>query len=332
MGKVDGDVAAALAAGEAREAVDAGIATYFAQRRAMVDGFADANFSLSGAFRLHRAALGWDVLRAPANLSLALPQVLLHATRQAAGKLGAGRLARALEGRSLLLKTAVVREVEWRIMTQLLELPFSQAGRESRRDALAETILAGPHVTARVQATLAAIAAHAADGDLRARLETSVASYAETRAAAAEITTGLLTLSSGAVTLQKLTPGAVTLGPALATALAQQAAVASFPLGSGLGGVWYGMFPAAPSAGLVLGLTGGLMLTVAAAAAFAGLVADPVQYGLGLHQRRLRRMLDALERQMREPGAPGFAARDRYVARLMDVFDMLGAAARALHV
>ncbi len=317
---------------EAAAIVDAGIARYFADRRAKVETFAREKFSLGGAASLHRAALGWDLLRAPANLSLAAPQLLLHGAAALSQAIGARRLHRRLEGRSLLLKTAVVREVEWRIMTQLLELPYAQGDRQAIKDALAETILADPSVAARVAAALAEIGPRAADPTVRARLEASLAEYTETRAAAAEITTGLLTLSSGAIALQKLTPGAVTLGPALAGVLAQQAAISAFPLGSGLGGVWYGMFPAAPSAGFVAGLTGGLMLVAACAAAFAGIVADPIQLRLGLHQRRLRRMLAALERQMREPGAPGFAARDRYVARLMDLFDILGAAARVLHV
>ena len=41
----------------------------------------------------------------------------------------------------------------------------------------------------------------------------------------------------------KLTPGTLTLGPVIAAALAQQAAVASFPLGAALGGLWYGLLP-----------------------------------------------------------------------------------------
>ncbi len=319
-------------AADAAAIVDEGIAHYFADRRARVDAFARANFSWRGAASLHRAALGWDVLRAPANLSLAGPQLLLHAVEAATARLGAKGIARRLHGRSLLLKTAVVREIEWRMMTQLLELPFAQDGRRSERDALAETILADPRVSDRVARALRDIAPHAGEESVRAKLETALATYTETRAAAAEITTGLLTLSSGAIALQKLTPGAATLGPALAGVLAQQAAIAAFPLGPGLGGLWYGLFPAAPTAAFVASLTGGLILGAACTAAFAGMVADPVQFQFGLHQRRLRRMLDALERQMRDPSAPGFAARDRYVARLMDLFDILGAAARALHV
>ncbi len=177
------------------------------------------------------------------------------------------------------------------------------------------------------------LTALAASGDptaRRARVEQALATYASTRAAASEIATGLLTLSAGAVALQKLTPGAATLGPALAGMMAQQAAIASFPLGTGLGGLWYGMFPAGPTLGLTIGLTGGLMLALAGFAAFSGLVTDPIQRRLGWHARRLHRLIDALDRQLRDPQAHGYAARDAYVARLMDLFDLLGAVTRSL--
>jgi hypothetical protein len=48
--------------------------------------------------------------------------------------------------------------------------------------------------------------------------------YAGTRAAAAEIATSLMTVGAGAVALQKVTPGVMSLGPTLAAALAQNAA------------------------------------------------------------------------------------------------------------
>lgn len=70
------------------------------------------------------------------------------------------------------------------------------------------------------------------------------------------------------------------------------------------------------------------MLAGSMLAAFAGVLADPLQRRLGLHQRRLRRMIDAMERQMLDSAAPAFAVRDRYVARLLDVLDMVTAAYR----
>jgi hypothetical protein len=92
--------------------------------------------------------------------------------------------------------------------------------------------------------------------------------------------------------------------------------------------LWYAAFPAAPSAVLMAGLTGGLMAGASVVAAFAGIVADPVQRRLGLHQRRLHRLLDALHRQLLDPQAPGFAVHDHYVARLLDLFDLVGTAYR----
>jgi predicted lipid-binding transport protein (Tim44 family) len=91
------------------------------------------------------------------------------------------------------------------------------------------------------------------------------------------------------------------------------------------------LFPAVPSALMVTGLTGGLMVGAACFAAFAGILTDPLQRRLGLHTRRLHRMLDALERQMLDPAAPGYVVHDHYAARLMDLIDLLGSAYRLAH-
>jgi hypothetical protein len=315
----------------AQAAVEAGTRGYFAARRQCVGPFVDRHFSMRGTLRLHRVALGWDIARAPLNLSLAVPQVVARLGALAASRLGAVRVARAL-GRPLILETAVAREIVWLVNTELLELPFAQPGRVSTRDALAESILATPEVDALMRGALAEIGRRGDDPEFRARLAHAMGEYTVSRAAAAEITTGLLSLSAGALALQKLTPGAASLGPALAGIMAQQAAVASFPLGGWLGGVWYGLFPLAPSLGLVAGTTGGLMLGASVFAAFAGVVSDPVQRALGLHRRRLHRMINALERQVSNPTAAGFAVHDHYVARLLDVFDIVGAAVRLARI
>jgi hypothetical protein len=76
-------------------------------------------------------------------------------------------------------------------------------------------------------------------------------------------------------------------------------------------------------------VTGGLLAITSVAAAFAGIITDPVQKGLGLHQRRLTRLIDALEKQWDvKHGDAEFVAHDPYVARLMDVFDILSTAYR----
>jgi len=306
-----------------------GIRRYFAARRERVQPFVDRNFSLRGTAAIHRAALGLDVLRAPANLLLAGPQAVMKAAGVIAGRLGATRLSRYAASHNLLLRTRVSRRIEALVCTELLELPWSDEA--AQRDALAEAILADQRVAALAEETLLVIGRQADDPAFRARLTEVMGNYATTRAAAAEITTSLMTLGSGAVALKQLTPGAVTLGPALAALIAQQSAIAAFPLGAGLGSLWYAMFPAVPPAMLVAGLSGGLMVAASCLAAFAGLISDPVQRRLGLHTRRLNRMLDALERQMLDPAAPAYAVHDHYVARLLDVFDLLGSAYRLAH-
>jgi len=318
-------------AARVRQAVAAGLGRYYAERRSRVGPFVDRHFCLKGTARIHRAALGWDIARAPANLMLAGPQVGLKAAAAAARALGAARVGKALGSRDLLLKTAVAREVEWLLQTELLELPCDQGTRVATHDALGAAILDDSRIRVPLAALLAALGQQAGEPGFAQRLTRALETYAGSRAAAAEIATGLLTLSAGVLTLNKLTPGAVTLGPALAGAVAQQAAISAFPLGAGLGSLWYGAFPAAPSVALVSGLTGGLLLGAATVAAFAGLVTDPVQRRLGLHQRRLMRLVDALERQTADPSTPAYAVHDQYVARVLDLFDWLGCAHRFVH-
>ncbi len=311
----------------AEAAVANGIRRYFAARRERVGPFVDAHYSLRGTLALHRAALGWDIARAPVNLALALPQIALKLGAWTAGRLGARRFATVL-GRPILLRTAVSREIEWLMQAELLELPVEQPGRASRRDALAEAILAEPGVSAAMDAALRRVGPHSADPAFRERLRRAIGEYGVSRAAAAEITTGLASLGAGAAVANKLTPGMASLGPTVAAMVAQQAAVASFPLGGWAGGLWYGLFPAVPSLALDATATGGMMLAATVFAAFAGIVSDPVQRAAGLHRARLLRMVNALERQWSDPAAAGFVVHDHYVARLLDLFGIVRAALR----
>jgi hypothetical protein len=301
---------------------------YFAGCRARVDGFVDRHFSLRGSLALHRCALGWDLVKAPVNIALALPYFVAQLTARIARRLGAKRLAAYLGSRRILLETAVGREIEWLLMTELLQLPFRQRRRVSSKDALAETILASPALQAVLDQTAEAAGSYADDAGFHDRLERMVAAYAETRAAAAEITTTMMTMAAGAALLKQFTPGAMVLGTAVAGAIAYETAVASFPFGPTLGGLWYGLFPVAASPALLFGVTGGLIAASAVLAAFSGIIADPVQRWLGLHRRRLVRLIDALERQFNGPQSRGFLARDHYVARLLTLFELVSGAYR----
>lgn len=314
---------------EAQGIVAEGARRYFESRRARVDEFVDRHFSLSGSLSMHRKAIGWDMLKAPANIALAVPQIATKLAAAGAKAMGADRASAYLASRKLVFETEVGNEIEWLIITDLLELPFRQGERVSLNDALADTIMSAPEVEERLSRALVQIGKHSDDPTFRERLEDTIETYAGTRVAAAEITTSLLTVGAGALAVKQVTPGVMSLGPALAAALTQNAAVASFPLGASAGSLWYGFFPAATSSLLVGGITGGLLVLTSVASAFAGIIADPVQKRLGLHQRRLQRLIDAVEKQWNsEHEDAAFVAHDPYVARLMDVFDVLSAAYR----
>ena len=310
----------------ARLIVDEAARRYCARRREKIDAFVDRSFSLPGALRLHRRALGWDLLRSPANLALSAPHL---AARVSAGLARRARLTPAadwLDARRYFLQTDVARELEWRLFTELLELPIKQGERDSTHDALAEEILRDPRIG---HGGTGAPQSPAEQEAFRAWLAGAASTYEGSRVSAADLTTAAVSAGVGAVAFKKLTPGMMSLGPAAAQMLVQHAAIAGFPLGTGAGALWYGAFPAAAPAALSIGLTGGLLAAGAVIGAFSGVVTDPLQRRLGLHQRRLRRLIDCLERELTGQDDSRFTVRDHYVARTLDVIEALGLVWRA---
>ena len=98
----------ALARAIVADAVD----RYLEATRARIVPFVDDHFSFSSAWALHRRALGRDLLRAPVNVMLVLPQVvLLPAAAALARRLGWRRAADWLGSRQLLRETDVAREI-----------------------------------------------------------------------------------------------------------------------------------------------------------------------------------------------------------------------------
>jgi hypothetical protein len=76
---------------------------YIESRRGRIEAFVDRHFTLAGSIALHRRALGWDLLRAAANLFLAGPALAVKLIAWAARRGGMERVAAWLAGRRLLL-------------------------------------------------------------------------------------------------------------------------------------------------------------------------------------------------------------------------------------
>lgn len=303
---------------------------YIAGCRERVGPFVDRHFSLFGTLKLHRKAFGWDLLKAPYNVAVAIPQ--LSARLLAAGGKrvpGGRRLSARMEKVNLFLNTSVGREVGWLVFTEFLRLPADDGkGRVSKRDAFAEEVLADPRVRRSIEGAAAAVGKRADDPEFLKGLEDKLASYTNTRAAAADMVGVLSMVGAGAAATHQFTPGAVTLVPALSAAIAQQMAIASFPLGTGLGGLWYSVFPAAVTPGVIAATAGTVLAAGAVITAFAGVIADPIQRKLGVHKRRLDKLLDALETELTGSDPKKLVLHDHYVARTLDLVDVMLAVTR----
>ncbi|BBL75127.1 hypothetical protein MishRS11D_22250 [Methylomagnum ishizawai] len=310
-------------------AVQRGIQAYIESRRDKVPEFVERHFSLRGAWALHRATLGRDFYRHPLNMLWGLPWALTQGAAGLAGRMGADRAAAWLHRVPPGIPTRLDRELRWLLHTELLELPYADEGRESRHDALMETLLAQPEIAALCGEYLRILGDQADRPGFRAALETKLAEYGKTRAGVSELAGSLITLATGYAVSQQVTPGALSAGSAAAAVIAQQLAIANFWLGSTVGAWYYAVFPATASAGLVVATTGALLAAVGVLAALSWIVLDPLLAKTGLHRRRLLGFVDALGAQLAGGEGGDYRVRDHYIARVFDVLDVLRIAAGA---
>ena len=200
------------------------------------------------------------------------------------------RASRWLASRQIFLTTAVAREVSVRLTDLFARLDELGAGT-------------------------------AASDEHRRR---AIADYTGVRSAVSEITTSLIVLLCGYLIFQSATPGVVSLAPNVAGQIAQDSAARNFWAGETLGRAWYGTFPATIPAHRIV-LTGiALSMVASVVTTFAGLVADPVQRALGIHRRRLHRLLARLDRRAESGLAP-----EHIAARTGDIVDAAFALLRA---
>jgi hypothetical protein len=310
-------------------AVKRGIESYIQSRRDKVQDFVDRHFSLRGALALHRKTFGKDFYRHPVNMLWGLPVAVIRGTADLVELAGGQRAAAWLNRIPPGIPTDLDKELRWLLHTELLELPYAADGRQSRRDALMEAILAEPEIAALCEEYMRALSSHVDRPEFRATLEQNLSEYGKTRAAVSEIAGNLMNLAAGYGVAQQVTPGAFSAGSAAAAAIAQQFAIANFWLGSTAGAWYYAVFPATASAGLVAATTGALMAAVGVLAALSWVVIDPLLAKTGFHRRRLDRFVTALGEVLEGGESGNYRVRDHYLARVFDVLDVLRTAARS---
>ncbi|MGD8709939.1 MAG: hypothetical protein PVF40_06075 [Ectothiorhodospiraceae bacterium] len=308
--------------------VDDAVRRYIRTRRERVDAFVSRHFTLSGSLKLHRHVIGRDLYRAPLNMVAGLAVAGSRAGAGAATLLGARRTAERLRAIRPFRPTDLGAELEWLLHSELLELPFDSGDRRTRRDALAEELLRDPRIQTCLVNMLDQLSQRTDIPGFQDRLTDALAEYVGSRAAAADLSVGLVSAATGWATFRQATPGIAALSSTVAGNLAYASAIQGFWAGPGLGSLWYGMVGVTTPAWLTAGVFGALVIPAAVLAAFSGVVTDPVQRRLGLHQRRLQRLLDSLEQALLGRGDGELRLRDHYVARVLDMADWAQAAVR----
>lgn len=290
-------------------AIEKGVERYFAECRARVPAFVKRHFRYPGAWYTNRQSLGWDMLRSPLNLLWVPVYLLAQCLAWLAQRLGLAWPTRWLRRVPSGMRTRVQRYLIERTEAELLG---RAAGVNPLREAIAEAI---------VETQGLGQLSEEREAQLEKSLVDALSQYALTRTANADISNTVFATVAGAFTLQKFTPGGIAIGMSLAGLLANRLAALDFIFGPWLGRWYYALFPVSPDAGLVLVSTAGVMLLMAVFACFSGLVSDPLQSLTGIHQRRLKRMIDSLECDLKARTTGSFRPKDAYLARLMDIVD-----------
>lgn len=305
-----------------RKAVREGVEAYIANRRNSIDDFVDNHYSFKGAYQLNKKALGWDILKAPANIAWAPIHLLSILGNKGAKKTGwtggSDLFSKVPSG----FRTDVESEVEWLVYTKFLCLPLKQKDRQSDTNLLLEFILNHPALSQWIGEKLTDIHHITQFDENRIKMEQKLMHYVDSRKAASEITASLMAASANFVANKSFGVGALGIGQTAAAAIAYHSAVGSFALGSSLGGIYYSVFPATVSSGLLVTVTGGVAAALGVIAAFGGIIADPVQRKLGLHHKKLNALLDSIEKQFTED-KDEYNLKDAYAARVLDLVDIL---------
>ena len=311
-------------------AADRAIGNYIKKRKEKVPDFVKKHFSFKGALRLNKNVLGSDLYKAPLNVAWIMPYTALKASSSVMKRIGIKKILSFTDRLPIGFETKIQREINWLIFTDLLELPYHQDERKSEKDALLKEIINQPEISSLFVDEFSEINLKSKDPRFRTALERNLREYSGSRIATAELAGSIISLSAGASMLGKMTPGAMTVGGGLASAIAQYTAISNFVLGPTLGGIYYSVFPATASMGLIIASTGTALAALAILSSFSGVITDPIQYKLGLHQKRLTKLIDFLDKELRGLGDSDLHFKDRYISRIFDLLDLFKAAAKTI--
>jgi Family of unknown function (DUF6635) len=297
------------------------VARYMTQRRSMVDAFVNQHYNFKGSATLHRHSLGWDIVKTPVNAISSVLTVVKQTGAFGLNKLGATELSELIANKNLFLSTQISKEIQWNIQTGLLELRSTKGNNISLNDALLNELFNDHRIQEQLICTLKILAPHANNNEVKSKIEELLTEYTGSRAAASDITVSLMTAATGLVTLHKLTPGLASFSNSVASGIAHSSAIHSFWGGSWAGGLYYSVFNVTTPGMLSAAVFTSMLIPASFVATFAGIITDPLQRKLGLHTKKLNKVLDSTEQILLGEDKAKLALKDHYIARVFDLMD-----------
>ncbi len=313
-----------------QKAITNGATRYIQGCEARVDDFTRRHYSFRGALELHAHALGWDILRVPINIIWSIVNILFSLVGFIAQIVGLKQLRSWLNKIPPGLETDMDRQISWLVITELLQLPHQHRAKRSEHDALMEQIVKQPELQQLLEHKLAAFVAPSKQPNFESKLKAKLAEYGATRTGSAELTSNAALLITSKLAFGQVSFGTLGLGTAASTAVAHSIAVSNFWLGSTIGSYYYALVPVAVSLRILIAVTALFALILALVSTFIGIFTDPLQAALGIHQRRLRKLINAIGDDLQDQGNSRFELREKYAGRLFDVVDLLTTVGRTV--
>ncbi len=310
-------------------AVSRGVARYIASRVDRIPGFVKQHYSLRGALRIHRHAFGWDLVRVPLNILWSVVKFILAGLGLLAKVTGLKRVAAYIKRIPPGFETAMDRQIKWLVITELLELPYVDGSRKSDNDALMAEIMKDPDLEDLIDDELDHINGAQDETAFRKNIERKLAEYGTTRTGTADLASNVMVIISSKLALGQVAFGALSAGSAVAAYLAHYMAVSNFWLGPTIGAYFYAFFPVDVSLHFLIAVTAAIIIILAFVSTFIGILTDPLQALFGLHQKRLKKLINAIRRDLEQDGEGAFHLRGKYVGRIFDIVDFLAVLGRS---
>lgn len=313
-----------------KRAVTNGASRYIHGCERRIDEFVQSHYSFRGALNIHSHAFGWDIVRVPINIVWSVINIFLGIVGFVAGLVRLHGLRRWIGRIPPGLETDMDLQISWLVVTELLQLPHEHRGKRSERDALMEEILKDPSLRLILDQKLEAFEGPSRNPDFQQNLEAKLAEYGATRTGSADLSSNAALLITSKLATGQASFGTLSAGAAASAAVAKSIAVSNFWLGSTIGLYYYALVPVAVSVRLLIAVTALVAVVLALVSTFVGVLTDPLQAKLGLHQKRLKRLITAIKNDLCSQGRSDFQLREKYIGRLFDVVDILTSVRRVL--